>query len=125
MISLEVRRKIATELLRIYPGGYGVVSPTLQRLFAVVDPRGAIRELPPPHHFVEMWELANQPATPECPCRNFYDPEVGGAWKLRDIPDHHPLCQFDRSSSKVFKEAATRPWKRPDDWVKLREQIRT
>lgn len=133
-ISIESRRQIARKLVQIYRGGCGVVSPTLQRLFAVVEPSGAVRDLAPPHHLVEMWELANAPkADGECACANFVDPEIGGPWRLRQTEEHHPMCQFDRHAMRTFKEAqkrsisrireGRRSIERPDEWTRIRKEI--
>lgn len=133
LISEGAKRQIAAALVRRYPGGVGVLSAT-QRLFALVDPRGNVRALPPPHRRYEMWQISNRPDLPECPCANFFDPEVGGAWRECGYEaGHHPLCQFDRTSEKVFVLAAERangrlnqglaPQDRPDEWIKIREEV--
>lgn len=132
LISLSVRRGMADALIRRYPGGFGVLSAT-QRLFALVDPRGAIRELPPPHRRYEMWQIANKPTVPECPCASFFDPEVQGCWRERGGSiGHHPLCQFDRTSESVFVRAARTAHERlvgggpaqerPDEWIRMRQE---
>jgi hypothetical protein len=125
---------MASALVRRYPGGVGVLSAT-QRLFVLVNPRGDIRELPPPHRRYEMWQIANKPAQPECPCADFFDPEVGGCWRERgEQAGHHPLCQFDRHSEAVFMIAGRKarenlargggsPQARPDEWVKIRQEL--
>lgn len=108
------RRRFIEFLVRErYRGGFGVCSATL-RLIATVDPRGAVRELAPPHRRFEMHEVANAPRPPECPCATFYDPEVGGEFRERDSGGHHPLCQFDKTAKKVFVEAQRRAFDRLD-----------
>lgn len=143
------RRKFADFLVKQrYRGGFGVCSATL-RLIAVVDPRGAVRELPPPHSRFEMWQVANKPRPRECPCAGFYDPEVGGAFRDRGAPEgeHHPLCQFDRTAVPVFAQAQRKAFdrldikivegvgvlpdkqtrrsaqERPDEWQQMRKEI--
>lgn len=124
---------MASALVRRYAGGVGVLSAT-QRLFALVDPRGNVRELPPPHRRYEMWQIANRPEVPECPCANFFDPEVGGPWRERGgQAGHHPICQFDRSAARVWDIAVKQgeerqargqnPQARPDEWLKIREEV--
>lgn len=109
------RRRFSDFLVKQrYRGGFGVCSATL-RLIAVVDPRGAVRELAPPHRRFEMWQVANAPRPNECPCADFYDPEVGGRFRERSAPgQHHPLCQFDRTAAPVFREAQRRAFDRLD-----------
>lgn len=97
----DIRRRMAANLSKRYRSGVGVCSATL-RLIAYVDPRGGIRDLPPPHKLYKMHETSNQPMVSECQCASFYDPEVKGPWRDRDTSDHHPMCQFDGTSSAVF-----------------------
>lgn len=98
----DIRRRMASNLSKRYPAGCGVCSPTLH-LIAYVDPRGGIRDLAPPFKTYKMHEIANQPMVTECQCASFFDPEVGGPWRERGTDEHHPLCQFDRTSMPVFK----------------------
>jgi len=81
-----------------------------------------------------MWQIANRPEIPECPCASFFDPEVGGAWRERGgRAGHHPLCQFDRTVGRVWdiatKQAEEResrgenPQARPDEWLRIREEV--
>lgn len=135
LISVSWRREQAARFSERYRGGVGILSPTMF-LFALVDPRGNIVERHPPYHRFEMWQIANRPKTEICPCADFFDPEVGGAWKLRPEWErgvHHPLCQFDRHAKTVFAKAATlanerldrgekNPQARPDEWNRLRDQ---
>lgn len=97
----DIRRRMAANLSKRYRAGVGVCSATL-RLIAFVDPRGNIRDLPPPHKLYKMFEMSNQPMVSECQCAAFFDPEVGGAWRERGTAEHHPLCQFDRTAIPVF-----------------------
>lgn len=123
--STELRRSLASSLVRHYQGGCGVVSATM-RLFAYVAPNGAVQELAPPHRAVERWHIANQPKPVECQCAGFYDPESQGPWRNRGGDDHHPLCQYDPKVTKTFAlalrkdELPEKLAKRPDLWVKLR-----
>jgi hypothetical protein len=133
LASPHIRNTLAKAFLRRYPGGYGVLSATL-RLFSVVDPRGNIRELPPPHKLFEFHQIANRPELPVCQCASFFDPEVGGAWRERGgEKGHHPLCQFDRTAQTVFVQAAQSanhrlsegkaPQARPDEWIQIRDRV--
>jgi len=145
----SARPIIARSLLRRrYPGGFGVLTPHL-RLICRVDPRvlqasgfglrasGGVTELQPPFTQFQMWQIANIPRAPVCACHNYYDPEAQGPWSLRpeaDRGEHHPMCQFDRHAVPVFQQAydgahsrlaeKLSPQKRPDEWVKLRKQVR-
>jgi hypothetical protein len=132
LIFPSMKSQMASALVKKYPGGVGILSAT-QRLFALVDPRGNVRDLPPPHRRYEMWQIANQPRVPECPCADYFDPEVAGCWRERgENAGHHPLCQFDRSSATVFVRAAREAHeqiakggeaqKRPDEWLIMREE---
>lgn len=131
IMSEHLKRQMASNLARMYHGGVGVLSAT-QRLIAKVDPKGRIQELPPPHHRFEMWQIANRPQLPECPCASFFDPEVGGEWRERgENEGHHPFCQFDRTAQKVFVRAGGEAnsrrvrggpaQERPDEWLRIRE----
>lgn len=134
LISEHARRQIASNLARQYRGGVGVLSAT-QLHFAFVDPRGAITELKLPLRRYEMWQIANRPQVLECPCANYFDPEVEGPWRERGSEGHHPLCQFDRTSQSVFSRAAKEAHariarggpaqERPDEWIKIREEEQT
>lgn len=112
LIGGPVRRSMAAALVRNkYRGGCGVCSAT-NYLMAVVDPRGIVREIPPPLRRFELWQMANAPvpeAGDECPCLGFFDPEVQGEWRERGpLAGHHPLCQWDRTAKKVFTLAQGR-----------------
>lgn len=102
----DIRRRMASNLAKRYTSGVGVCSATL-RLIAYVDPRGGIRDLPPPHKLYQMHEVSNRPMVTECQCAAFFDPEVGGPWRDRGTDEHHPMCQFDRTSQKVFSHMMT------------------
>lgn len=128
-----IRREMAATLVRTrYPGGVGILSGT-QLLFALVNPKGAIQELHPPFKRYEMWQVSNQPETEECPCAEFIDLEVQGPWRQRGIPGHHPFCQFDPTSNKVFNAAGQQAVEnvqrgldaqaRPDEWLRLRKEF--
>lgn len=155
LISVTNKRRTAAALARIYRGGVGVCSATLY-LIAVVNPDGTYRELTSPFKRYEMWQIANKPEAigVECPCADYYDPEVGGPYRERGVNGHHPMCQFDMTSQAVFKQAqgmaANRlgmafehgipivnaeapkksvirpltPQARPDEWEKLRKEYR-
>lgn len=134
----DFRRQITRLVSRTQRTGAVILSPTL-RAIATVDPYGNFQELPPPHQKFEMWQICNKPSVKymECACRNYYDPEVQGPWHLRDkergMEMHHPHCQFDRTAKPVwttnYQSATNRvaeklaPQKRPDEWVKTRQEL--
>jgi hypothetical protein len=120
------RRVMASELVKRYPGGVGVLDWKL-RLICRVQPNGAVEILRPPYQRYEMWQVANAPKAEACPCGDFFDPESKGPWKDRARPgEHHPFCQFDRTAIRVFDAAmnqvksGAKP--RPDEWQRLRER---
>lgn len=142
----DIRRRLASNLSKRYPSGVGVCSATL-RLIAYVDPKGGFRELLPPHKKYEMYQISNKPLVAECQCASFFDPEVQGPWRDRGTDEHHPICQFERVSGKVFDTLVLRspgvtaarldangepvferhsgaPALRPDEALKLREQLK-
>jgi hypothetical protein len=156
LLSEVNRKNISNALSKMYRGGVGVCSATL-RLMAMVAPNGTYRMLAPPFRKYEMWQIANKPEVLglECPCADYFDPEVGGPYRERGpAAGHHPMCQFDRTSSVVFKEAQGRaanrlgmtfvngvpvvdsedkktsvirpltPQARPDEWERIRAEYR-
>lgn len=105
-----VRRSLAAALVaHKYRGGVGVCAADMS-LIAVVDPRGVPRDLAPPFRVYELWQLANAPAPViECPCAEYFDPEVGGRYGDRGAgAGHHPFCQFERTASVTYREAQGR-----------------
>lgn len=108
LIGGAIRRTLAAALSRRYRAGVGICAANMD-LIATVDPRGAVRELSPPFRRYELWQLANAPPPGEgesaCPCGEYFDPECGGPWRTRESRDHHPFCQFERVSARVFKQA--------------------
>lgn len=104
LISEVWRRSMAKTLHKMYRGGVGVCAAT-GRLFAYVRPNGDIHELKRPFRKYEMWQMANAPRAIECPCMDFFDPEVQGPYRERGTNDHHPMCQFEETGQAVFKEA--------------------
>jgi hypothetical protein len=128
LLGGEVRRGIANKVVAEYPTGCGIVAWRGQ-LIAYVSPRQDIRELAPPFRRVSRDEVANKPSPTVCACQNFWDPEVGGPWKLRGTDKHHPFCQFDKHSQTVYRkmqqlicEAGGSERVRPDEHLRLREQ---
>ena len=130
-------RQIAAELVRLYPGGVGVLVWS-QHLIAVVNPRGAATPMPPPFKWYPIWMIANKPTPPECPCADYIDPEVQGPWRERGTDEHHPHCQFEKTAVKGFLTAqklavdrmianpkgTANAQERPDEWIRIRDQIR-
>ena len=120
----QLQKALASQLARQYRGGCGVLSAT-NRLFAYVQPDGRVRELSPPFQSYEMWQIANRPLVTECQCAAWYDPESGGAWRDRGSSEHHPVCQFDRTSLPVYKRIMVSGHRvRPDAWTRFREEVK-
>lgn len=144
----NMRPFMADKLAKKYKSGVGVLSATL-RLFLLIQPDGKYRELPPPWVEYEMWQVANAPSpVSECACRDYYDPEVGGPWKMRDGKlGHHPHCQFRDTAAlgfeidhdnavnrltselgpdweKKIRGSGVQPQKRPDEWIRTAEEIK-
>lgn len=118
-----LRKAIAEKIRFNYPSGAAVLSIS-GHLIAYVQPNGAVRELPPPHRRFEKWQIANKPKPNECACREFYDPEIGGPWRLRGTDDHHPVCEFDQHAVRVLtrnNELHAQGEQRPDLLLRLRE----
>jgi hypothetical protein len=133
-----VRREMASWLGKNYKTGVVVLSPEL-RAFALVSPRGQITALKWPYRKFEFHQIANKPSAiyRECACRNFYDPESGGAWGDRDkermMDMHHPHCQgrevafaawqrdFITADSRVKEGRA--PQARPDEWIRTAKEL--
>lgn len=105
LVSKSWQAEQAKILARGYRGGVGICSATC-RLFAFVEPGGNVRELKRPFRKYEMWQMTNAPKAPECPCGEYFDPEVQGPYKERG-PEagHHPMCQFEQTAGAVFKQA--------------------
>lgn len=104
--SEDVRRKMASQLAKLYPqNGCGVCSAEM-KLVAYVMPGGRFRMLVAPFKRIPIYAIANKPRETECPCANFFDPEVKGPWSERGAGKHHPMCQFQRGAQQVFEEVA-------------------
>lgn len=106
----EVRRKMASQLAKMYPqNGCGVCSPTM-KLVAYVSPRAELRLLTAPFRVIPISAIANKPHIQNCPCLQYWDPEVKGAWGLRSEGErmkhggHHPMCQYKPSAARVHAE---------------------
>jgi hypothetical protein len=125
----KVRVRLIDALRKRYSSGVYVCNATLA-VIGHVDSRGAVTEAAPPFQRVERWQLANQPAVKECPCAEFWDPEVRGPWRERGSNEHHPLCQYDPHVFRTFNKAAKvhllpkAETQRPDFWLKVREEER-
>ncbi len=101
-----IRRRMASQLAKLYPkGGCGLCSAEM-KLVAYVAPGGTFRMLVAPFKRIAIWQIANKPLDSECPCAQFFDPEVKGPWVARDSGRHHPMCQFQRGSQQVFDTVA-------------------
>lgn len=123
----------ASQLAKKYGNrGCGLLSATMA-LFVLVDPRGKYQELSPPFKTFDMWQVDNAPYHyTECACRDYYDPEVGGPWRLRgEEAGHHPFCQFSKTAVPVFQKCYTSaversskqltPQARPDEWARAKD----
>lgn len=133
-----MRRQLAEWMGKNYKTGCVVLSPEL-RAFAKVSPSGRIASLPWPWKKFLFHQIANKPSAlyRECACRNFWDPESGGAWGERDrernLDIHHWACQGREVAIKtyelVFKEATSRvdegkiPEPRPDAWERKAKEL--
>lgn len=146
-----MRRQMAEWLGKNYKTGCVVLTPEL-RAFAKVSPSGRVTALKWPYRKFLFHQIANKPSLiyGECACRNFWDPESGGAWGDRDdarkIDLHHPMCQGREVSMAVFERsyqsavsrasvAETLPdgtkrlvWKqnpqtRPDEWIRTAKEL--
>lgn len=106
----NVRRQMASQLAKLYPqNGCGVCSPTM-KLVAYVSPRAELRLLVAPFKVIPISQIANKPHIADCPCLQFYDPEMKGPWGVvrseserRRYGGHHPMCQYQRTSQQVFE----------------------
>jgi len=135
----EPRRFLGAFFAKTYPDGCAVTECGY-RLIGWVDKKGNCFDIPPPHRSIHFSKVANAPkADFDCPCREFYDPEIGGPWKLRNSSEHHPQCQFEPASMKVWAllksrgfmaPAGVAPWMhkapemRPDYLEMLRQEAR-
>jgi hypothetical protein len=125
LLGGDFRSHIAAHFLKEHPSGYGVVAWRGQ-LIAYVNPRGAVRELAPPFQRIDRREVANQPKPVECACAGYYDPEVQGPWRERNVEGHHPFCQFHKFSHEVFNKVLERSMHgqlRPDEHMREVERI--
>lgn len=104
LLSKSWKMEQARILLLGYKGGCGVCAATC-RLIAVVTPDGNVRDLKRPFKKYELWQMQNKPAPNECPCANYYDPEVQGPYRDKGLRDHHPFCQFEQTAGVVFVDA--------------------
>lgn len=104
-----IRLKMAGQLGKMYPSGCGVCSATM-KLIAYVQEGGKLRLLLAPFKVIPISAIANKPRATECPCFDYYDPEVRGPWKNRPEQQrekhggHHPMCQYQRDAGRVFSE---------------------
>jgi hypothetical protein len=120
-----LRRQVCNALAHRYESGCGVLTDTMW-LIAYVDPHGRERELTAPFKKYEIYQIANQPTVNECPCADFYDPKMGGPWSVNHPNLHHPLCQYEPASKKVFETLwkMGKPLDRGDGWDRLRKEYR-
>lgn len=105
----EVRRRMASQLAKMYPqNGCGVCSATM-KLVAYVSPRAELRLLVAPFKVIPIHLIANKPGVEECPCQDFWDPEIRGPWGARSPGErakyggHHPMCQYKATAQRVFE----------------------
>ena len=109
-LGVDVRRKMAAQLARMYPqNGCAVCSATM-KLIAHVTPRAELRLLTAPFKVIPISAIANKPTVNDCPCLEFWDPEVKGPWRKRSDGErsrhggHHPMCQYKPSAALVHAE---------------------
>lgn len=138
LIGGALRRELANTIAKTWRTGVVVLSPTLYAI-GIVRPDGSTEDLRPPFRSYHMWQIANKPSAKygECACRNYYDPEVGGPWSMRErergLDIHHPHCQFERTATagwtQAYRSATARqdqglnPQARPDEWVRTRQEL--
>ena len=102
-VGENIRRSMASQLCKMYPAGVGLCSPTM-KLVAYIQPSGAIRMLLAPFKVIPISAISNKPKETECPCQDFFDPEVRGPWRHRSNGLHHPMCQYEKDAQRVFAE---------------------
>lgn len=101
-VGVNIRRSMCSQLAKMYPtSGVGVCSPTM-KLIAYVQPNGSTRFLTAPFKVIPISAIANKPKEAECPCQDFFDPEVKGPWRQRSSGKHHPFCQYEKDAQRVF-----------------------
>jgi hypothetical protein len=127
--SLPGRRLVARALHQLYPEGVAVCSDTC-RLMGVIDNRGRITEIPVPWPEFPICQMINNPdpeigSSNECPCFDYYDPEVGGPWRERGLNTHHPFCMYRERSLRRYQHFCSigKPAERPDAWYKSSFEI--
>lgn len=93
---------------RVFSKKYGECIVLTFDLLAVarVSSKGQLELARFPYRRHEMWQVANKPSEVECKCADFYDPEIGGAWRLRNSERHHPMCIYERPAPIVFNQFA-------------------
>ena len=103
-LNREARHKLARWLA--YKFGKTGVAVVTDRCFVVawVNPLSQIKFAVPPFERVERHTCTNNPSWKECECRRWFDPESGGPWGRRQTPEHHPLCIFDPTSLRRWRE---------------------
>lgn len=99
----QIRRSMASQLAKMYPSGVGLCSSTM-KLVAYIEPSGRFRMLVAPFKTIPISAIANKPRERECPCQQFFDPEIKGPWKDRSNGKHHPFCQYEKDAARVFTE---------------------
>lgn len=133
-----LRRNLANTIGKTWKTGVVVLNPNLYAI-GTVDPRGNPSDLAPPFTQYQMHQVCNKPSVRynQCACRNFWDPEVQGPWKLRDkergLDMHHPHCQFEKTSVRGWgqdyqraierKRQGLSAQARPDEWNRTREGL--
>lgn len=109
-VGQGIRRGMASALAKMYPkNGCGICSSKM-KLIAYVSPRGELRMLVAPFRVIPIHAIANKPAVRDCPCLEFWDPEIRGPWRARSEGEraryggHHPMCQYKPTAARVFAE---------------------
>ena len=131
---------------RVFAKKYGrcVVLTAELDAVGIVSETGQIKALDFPYRRFQMWQIANKPEPVDCECSNYYDMEVEGAWKARDLREHHPMCIYTRTAAPVFEhftkgvehvfgadgkvhtigaDSAKARIARPDAWTRKRDEL--
>lgn len=134
----DFRALICRTVSKTYRTGVVILNPQLYAI-GTVNPHGDAQDLPPPWQQFQMWQICNKPSVlyNECACREYWDPEVQGPWRLRDkerkMDRHHPFCQFDRVAMPTWSQSyrtgterhrqRVNPQARPDEWLRTSNEM--
>ncbi len=97
----DFRRLITRLVSKTWRTGVVILNPALYAI-GTVNPHGDSQDLPPPWQQFQMWQICNKPSVrySQCACREYWDPEVQGPWKLRD---KQRMADVLKKKRKYFK----------------------